>query len=312
MEDDIHAAQQTVFVTGATSFIGEHILKRALAEGARAHILVRPTSDLSHVPELGDNLHAHVYDGTIASVLEAYRIAKPDATFHLAAQFLAEHAPEDIDPLIENVVTLSTHIFEAASQHGGGVVISAGTSWQNYQSDAYRPVCLYAALKQAVEDIGFYYADARHLKLIFLRIFDTYGPGDRRGKLLSLLKKLTPASDPLLMSPGDQELDYVYIDDVVSAFHLAAERAAAADFNGPEAFALKSGRQVKLREFIALYERISGKRLNISWGERPYREREVMKPWASGAVLPGWTAKMSLEDGLGCVVGSAGEAASDG
>jgi hypothetical protein len=38
--------------------------------------------------------------------------------------------------------------------------------------------------------------------------------------------------------------------------------------------------------------------LNINFGGRPYREREVMIPWQNGKVVPGWKPYVSLEAGL--------------
>ena len=38
--------------------------------------------------------------------------------------------------------------------------------------------------------------------------------------------------------------------------------------------------------------------MNVIWGGRNYRKREVMLPWNKGEKLPKWNAKISLEEGL--------------
>ena len=47
----------------------------------------------------------------------------------------------------------------------------------------------------------------------------------------------------------------------------------------------------------ALFIKVSDRKLNIEWGGLPYRKREVMIPW-KGEVVPGWEAKISVEEGI--------------
>jgi nucleoside-diphosphate-sugar epimerase len=98
------------------------------------------------------------------------------------------------------------------------------------------------------------------------------------------------------LSPGQQLLDLVYIEDVVRAFRLAAEFLNA---NGSvkESYAVSSGSRRSLRQTVEIYEKVSGASVPVVWGGRDYRAREVMVPW-QGHALPGWSAKFSLEQGL--------------
>jgi hypothetical protein len=47
---------------------------------------------------------------------------------------------------------------------------------------------------------------------------------------------------------------------------------------------------------------VSGRKLNIEWGGRPYRDREVMVPW-KGIPVPGWKAKVNVEEGIQLFLG---------
>jgi len=131
-----------------------------------------------------------------------------------------------------------------------------------------------------------------------LKLFDTYGPDDPRPKLFALLKKVADRGEPLAMSPGDQLIDIVYIDDVVKAFVLSAEQLMQDSISGHESFAVSSGKPVRLRELVDIYSRVSGRTIPVVWGGRPYRPREVMLPWSCGNVLPGWSPEIGLEEGI--------------
>ena len=63
-------------------------------------------------------------------------------------------------------------------------------------------------------------------------------------------------------------------------------------------YCVKSGLPIKLKDLVNLYCEILGKEINIKWGALPYRGREVMVPWSTGNILPGWFSKVSLEEGL--------------
>src|SRR5690606_23561143 len=131
----------------------------------------------------------------------------------------------------------------------------------------YSPVCLYAATKQAFESILAFYQETAQLGAITLTLFDTYGPEDRRSKLLPLLVRMKPDDEPLEMSPGEQKIDLVYIDDVIDAYLLAASMLLRGTVSGcGEQYAVGTGVPISLRELVAVYERISGWQLPIQWG----------------------------------------------
>lgn len=136
------------------------------------------------------------------------------------------------------------------------------------------------------------------LKVITLKLFDTYGPDDFRPKLFSLLTKNAVGQQTLDMSPGEQMVDFVYIDDVIDAYVLAAHRLQTEMVAGHEQYAVSSGAPVKLKQVVMTYNRICGNKLKINWGGRPYRPREVMTTWTKGPMLPGWSPKIGLEEGI--------------
>jgi nucleoside-diphosphate-sugar epimerase len=98
------------------------------------------------------------------------------------------------------------------------------------------------------------------------------------------------------MSPGEQLIDILFITDIVAGFkHLAMLLSAGEDLEAE--YVLSSGRQIPLKELASIYQDVSGCALKIEWGGLPYRKREVMKPW-KGTILKGWSAKVSLEEGI--------------
>jgi len=100
------------------------------------------------------------------------------------------------------------------------------------------------------------------------------------------------------MSPGEQLLELVYIDDVVNAFITAAKRLFDGKVQTHERYAVSSGQPIRLRELVEMYQHVTGRNLEIAWGGHPYREREVMIPWSRGERLPGWEPVIGPEEGI--------------
>lgn len=282
-------------VTGATGFIGSRLVRTLLASGWEVTALVRPTSNCAEIPR---DVSIFEHDGTTSALVGHVNKVRPDLIFHLAARFLSAHRSEDIAPLIADNILLSAQLFEAAAQGGVRGLINTGTCWQHYGEERrYSPVNLYAATKQAAEDLLLYYAEAVNLRSLTLELVDTYGAGDPRKKLFHLLRESAARGGVLEMSPGEQLIDLVHVDDAVNAYLVAAQRLLRPMEAAYECWGVTSSLPLPLRDVVELFRRLNGNKPEIAWGRRPYREREVMIPHPSPA-LPGWQPQIGLEAGL--------------
>ena len=284
-------------ISGATGYVGGRLARRLSQNGHEVHALLREQSDASGLKGLR-GLVIHRHRGGVDSLREIVRKAAPEMTFHLAARFAAEHQPEDVPGLVESNIAFGAMLADAICDLAAPLMINAGTSWQHYGQQEYNPVNLYAATKEAMEDILRYYVEAKGLNLLTLKIFDTYGPDDPRPKLFNLLAKIAKSGEELAMSPGGQLLDLVHVDDAAGAFERAGELLLSGRITGMKEHTVSSGDPVRLRDLVAAYEKARRVKLNIRWGKRPYRMREVMTPWRGGRRLPGWEPRISLARGL--------------
>lgn len=283
-------------ITGATGYIGSHVAKKLIENGYQVCALIRETSDIHKYP-LPPTVTYAVHDGTTASIVEIFCAEKPDCVIHLAARFIAEHQSSQVETLLENNIVFSTNIFEGMKASGCPCIVNTTSSWEHYQGEPYNPVCLYAATKRAAADILKYYCEAARITAVTLCIYDTYGPGDLRGKLIGKFFEIAESGAALPMSEGQQQINYVYVDDVAEAY-LCAVKQITRQTEKMRTYYLCSEETYTLRELSLIFEKTVHKHLNIEWGKRPYRTREVMEIYSGGECLPGWKAKVSLEEGL--------------
>jgi nucleoside-diphosphate-sugar epimerase len=295
-------------VTGVTGFVGSHLARGLLGRGVEVHAVVRPDAHLDRVPDLVDRVVVHVDDGTAGGLATVVAGAAPDVTFHLATNFIAEHQADDVSALIADNIGFPTRLADAVAGDGHPFV-NVGTAWQHVDGARYRPKNLYAATKQAFEDVLRFYTDRDLLRAVTVNLYDSYGPLDHRAKLLGALLRSLQTRETLSMSSGIQVIDLVHVDDIVRALLLAAELCASGAVPAWESgegaaayFALSSGSPCTLRELVDLVGEVAGTPVPVEWGARPDRAGDMLVAWAAGPPVPGWIPEISLRDGLAALI----------
>ena len=286
-----------IIITGSTGFIGSRLTEYLNEQGCELHLLLRDVNK-------GKNLFpfAEVYDAAcdVSELKTICNAIKPDGVIHLATHFSANHKTEEFEDMLEANIILGAKLLEAVSPVAKWF-LNIGTYWQHYEGQRYSPVNFYAATKQAFEDLLVFFADHFKINVGTLCLNDTYGPGDTRRKIFNLWRDMCLNPDQTLeMSPGEQIMDMLHIKDVVSAIEHCAillENDTDGVLN-KQIFYVTAAEKPTLKELSRIFEKISGSHLNIIWGAKPYRHREVMNPLCYGKKLPGWEAEIKYEEGI--------------
>jgi len=285
-------------ITGASGFVGECLTRKLLKNGWQVHLILRQNSNLDGLSDLSNLLTIHRTDGSFTSIESAVKNSQPDVVFHLASLFLAQHQPQDINNLIESNILFPNLLLEAMHHCGIRNLVNTGTSWQHYQDKEYCPVNLYAATKDAFERLITYYVDAHDFKINTLKLFDTYGPGDKRKKIFYLLRNAARSGQAINMSPGEQKINLVYGEDVAEAYILAGKSLIEYPEASNETYGIAGKQSISLRELVKVYCEVTNLCINVKWGALPYRTREMMIPWSKFKPVPHWSPETSLEKGI--------------
>lgn len=288
-----------VLITGGSGYIGQNIVTRLLSDTRASIVLL---SGKKSPREKKPRITYYNYDSTTFDIYDVMKKEKPDIVIHLAGYFCAEHTPADVPQLIDSNIRFGVQLLDAMAQAGVGKLINTGSYWERYRQDtAYHPVNLYAALKRAFEDVLQFYSEAHGLRTITMELYDIYGIGDTRNKLVPSLIRFMRDKSPFLMSPGRQYVDFVYISDVVNAYMAAMKYLVKSEAPVNERVAIGSGKPIRLDRFIKLFERVFRGSVVVEFGKRPYRKREVMHACADiskAKKLLGWKQTVTLEAGL--------------
>lgn len=274
-------------VTGATGFVGGHVVRRLVDDGWQVDALVRDPA-----ASLPAGVAIHEIPGPIDDLIGLVGDLKPNVCLHLATAFRGVHVPGDIEQMVTANVGFGTALAEAVSQAGDCTFVNTGTVWQHFDARPYSPVSLYAAMKQAFTDVLRFYEEVAGLPVVTLELTDTYGPGDPRPKLLPILVRAAREGTELQMTDGTQLIDLLHVDDAVGALLATTDGAAGAVYGA------SGGDTVTLRELVDRFETVSGLEVKASWGARAARPREMTRPWMVSGPPPGWSPQVSLDDGI--------------
>ena len=285
-----------ILVTGATGFIGKHLIKKLNEKNYDVVALVRDSSNFKILEKYKLNSKIEIYDSSYESIESIFINYKITTVIHLASISTYDCSSKKIKELLAANIELGTFILEAMQKYNCYHLINTSSFWQEYSYEQRNPICLYAATKKAFENIIDFFCLNNELKVISLKLFDIYGHDDHRNKIISLLNNLKEGS-VLDMSFGEQKLNMTYIDDVIDAYLISIEILKNVTKGKHLKYSLYGDENVTLKKLVNIYETISGKDIKVNWGKLSYHKNQIMDPIKENK-LPGWDTKVILEDGL--------------
>lgn len=281
----------SVLVSGAAGYTGSRLVSKLACDYAVAG-LVRDTSDLRS----NSSIPLYPVAPDFSNLTSLFAEIRPDVVVHLATVSRAGESATDVIDMIDANVKLPALLLALLRQHGGKCFFNIGSNWQTSYGRHYSPFNVYAATKQCCEDIIQYYAQ-NGVAAITLRLYEIYGPGDWRPKIFNYMLRAAVEATPLDMSPGFQKMFFIHVADIISAIRLMIARLHEWE-SGHSVYSLRPAEPISLRDLAAIMEEITRMQLRINWGRRSYRQGEIMNPDTSLPVLPGWSQKVNLIDGI--------------
>jgi len=281
-----------VLITGGAGFIGSHTTAALLNRGDQVicfdnfNDYYSPARKRKNVAEFLDNIALRLYEGDIRDeerLEEVFAKEKPDKVIHIAA--MAGVRPSIERPLLYEEVNVkgTLNMLEAARRHrvthflfASSSSVYGGQEKVPFSEDdpIAHPISPYAATKAAGELLCHTYHHLYGLNVTCLRFFTVYGPKGRPDMAPYLFTQWVFEEAELKMfGDGTTSRDYTYIDDIVSGVVAALD----ADLSY-EIINLGNSQTVVLRDFIALVEKLAGKRAHIV--QLPMQPGDVPRTWA--------------------------------
>ncbi len=218
-------------VTGATGFIGRHVVRRLLAEGWQV-LSVSRNATLA-ISQHHEHVALDLHDP--AAVDGLLKTRRPSHLIHLAW----EATPGKFWHSTENFrwVSSSAFLLDAFVRHGGEKAVLAGScaeyKWENSPLDEctspLNATTYYSASKLAFMALAG--VIAKDISLVWARIFFPYGPDEDESKLISyIFREISAGRLPAIQTP-DREVDMIHVSDVAAALESLAASEAVGTVN---------------------------------------------------------------------------------
>jgi nucleoside-diphosphate-sugar epimerase len=267
-----------LLVTGATGFLGAHLLQRLAGEDDEVAVLVRPGADAWRIEPLRSRLKEIVGDlSKPDSYKDSVKEFAPEAVAHLAWSGVGNRHRNDVSQIEENLYG-TLELLKVAREAGCGVWLGLGSQAEygplnaRIKEDApTRPTTLYGATKLSACVLCEQLCRQLDVRFVWLRLFSSYGPMDDPGWMIpQLILKLLGRARPAL-TEGTQRWDYIYAADVAEAIYLTLKTPEASGV-----FNLGSGEAHALRRIVEHIRDLIDPSLALGFGEVPFREDQVM------------------------------------
>src|SRR5690606_3546497 len=113
------------------------------------------------------------------------------------------------------------------------------------------------------------------LQFVNIRLQHMYGPGDDPSKFTSHVFHACQRHQPqLALTAGEQRRDFIYIEDVVSAYGVVAGKLN--ELSTSDQVDVGSGNAPSVRSFVEQVHLLTGSRTELKFGAIPYRANEAM------------------------------------
>jgi nucleoside-diphosphate-sugar epimerase len=289
-------AGQTVLVTGASGFIGEHLCRQLSCTSAEVHGISR-TEQMS-------NSSIRWWKGDGANLEDMRRIltaVKPDVVFHLASYVSGDRSLKAVLPTLHSNLISTVNLLTLVAEMRCRRLVLAGSLEEPNLGELPIASSPYAAAKWSGSVYARMFHQLYQVPVVGTRLFMVYGPAQKDvSKLIPYVTLALLRGEAPKLSSGKRQVDWIYVSDVVDGLMAAAQTVGIEGEN----FDLGSGTLTPILTIVHHLNQLINPNIQPLFGALPDRPMEQIRTAniAPAIACLGWHPKTSLEDGLGQTV----------
>jgi len=296
-----------VLVTGATGFIGSHLVRRLVDDGVDVHALSSVVSSVYPVrlAPLRDRITLHGGNLMDRSAMDSVVAdARPTHVFHLGAYTHVGKSWQRVDECIQTNVQGTVNLLRALEGRGYERFVYFGTSEiygdvdVPFREDAVvNPISPYSVSKYAGERFCRMFHQGRGWPVVMIRAFNAYGPAQTPDRVIPEIIGRALRGDELKMTTGRQTREFNYVDDLVDG----VVRAGTVEGIDGVVFNLGCGEEISMRDLATMILDLLDNPIAAKFGELPERPTEIPRMFCDNTrarELLGWKPQHTLRNGL--------------
>lgn len=287
---------KTILLTGATGFIGSHLLEYLIRKGYQIVVLKRSTSDISRISKIINVVHTYDIDKTPIEL--AFKNHKIDVVMHLATSYGKKVNYED---LIQSNIIFGLNLISLSIKYKIDIFINTDTFFNN-KNVVQTNHAEYTISKKHFLD--WLLLKKGSVKIVNMKVHHVYGENDSDEKFsMWLFKQLRDGNKSIKLTTGIQLRDFIYVQDVVRAYEVIMLKHQ--DLESMQEFNIASGKKYTVKEFcIAMGNEILKNSQSVKkvllFGSKSDNSDEIMDiDNDNNALLKlGWRPEFDLDKGI--------------
>jgi nucleoside-diphosphate-sugar epimerase len=278
---------EKILLTGATGFLGSHILKRLIEVGENVVILVREKSNTDRIKDL-KGFSTFIMNKQFSNIEDLYKKHNINTIIHVATEYGRNSSYSSV--LMSNVL-FPIRLIELADKNNLKLFINTDTFSSKFQDSSY--------LKEYISSKFFfkgYLKSLLHLQVFNLQLEHVFGEFDSKGKFVTfLLESMLSNQKSIKLTKGSQKRDFIYVSDVVDAYMIVLKSKHILE-NYKE-FEVGRGFSITVKEFVSKIHSIIGSKSDLLFGALETRHDEIQDSKANNLDLCslGWKPKFTID-----------------
>lgn len=285
------APLKKILITGITGYLGSHIATYLVRRGFNVIGLKRTTSSVSRLRFILDQIT--LFDIDRIDLDSFFQPDDPfDAIIHTATCY-GRNNESEAQILSANLV-YPLSIMSKGLKNNSRLFI-------NCDSFLESNVNSYSLSKKQFLEWGKRYTRTKGFSFVNIKLEHFFGPNDSRSKFTSMVIEKCMANEPSLnLTDGSQLRDFIYIDDVVSAFSYILESRNNSYADGFIEFEIGRGSAISVRDFVLSVHKQTCSKTTLNFGCIPVRSADSLIYQANVAKLRklGWRPRFSVSEGI--------------
>lgn len=255
-----------ILLTGATGFLGSHLLKALLKENYEIIILKRSFSNIRRIKDLLGMVK--VYDIDQCELKQVFEEqGHIHAVMHTATCY--GRNKESISQIYETNTRFSLNLLETAIGYNTNIFFNTDTALDSNLNS-------YALSKKQFVEWGKKFSKENQISFINLKLEHIYGPDDDETKFVTyIMNQCRRNVIELNLTKGEQQRDFIYIDNVVNVYMLLLKQNWK-EKNGFNQYEIGTGETIAIRDLVIMIHELTKSKTKLNFGAIPYRENEIM------------------------------------
>lgn len=290
-------------ITGATSFIGVHLINEYLKSDFNVIAIARPNSkNLNRLPKSDSLTIIEIDMSEIEKITEKIKLKKADIFYHLA--WNGTRLPYRNDAVIqEKNYYAAINAMKAAKLLECDIFIGSGSQAEYgkcigkiSETHSSKPINEYGKAKLKAYETLKQIAAENNIKFIWARIFSVYGIYDYEKTLVMSTFYKMMKNENIQLTRCEQMWDFIYVEDLARAMYLLANTSCADGI-----YNIASGESKRLKEFLIDMKNVCKSKSKLQFGAIPYNNEMVISFEPLVDKLKhntGWECNVKFKEGI--------------